>query len=127
MQYNVDNPEQYIDQLTDDRKYAIGKLRKSIPDHLPKGFVETVNYRMLGFVGPDTLYLNGYHRDPKLPFPFMNISSQKNHIGYYLMGIYGNMALFDWFVSEFTTSFKSKLDMGKVCFRFKKLTGFLIN
>ena len=119
MQYNADNPEQYIDQLPDDRKEAIGKLRKTILDNLPEGFIETISYGMIGYVVPHTLYPKGYHCDPELPLPFMNIASQKNHIALYHMGIYGNKVLLDWFVHEYTTSFKSKPDMGKGCFRFK--------
>jgi uncharacterized protein YdhG (YjbR/CyaY superfamily) len=120
MQYNVDNPEQYVNQLPDDRKEAIGKLRKSILDNLPEGFIETVSYGMIGYVVPHTLFPKGYHCNPELPLPFMNIASQKNHIALYHMGIYGNKELLEWFVTEYTTSFKSKLDMGKGCFRFKK-------
>jgi uncharacterized protein YdhG (YjbR/CyaY superfamily) len=120
MQYNADNPEQYVDQLPNDRKEAIGKLRKSILENLPEGFIETVSYGMIGYVVPHTLYPKGYHCDPKLPLPFMNIASQKNHIALYHMGIYGNKELLDWFVREYITSFKSKPDMGKGCFRFKK-------
>jgi uncharacterized protein YdhG (YjbR/CyaY superfamily) len=120
MQYNADNPEQYVDQLPDDRKEAIGKLRKSILDNLPEGFVETVSYGMIGYVVPHSIYPKGYHCDPKLPLPFMNIASQKNYIALYHMGIYGNKKLLDWFVNEYVLSFKSKPDMGKGCFRFKK-------
>lgn len=119
MQYNADNPEQYVDQLPDDRKEAISKLRKSILDNLHEGFIETISYGMIGYVVPHTLYPKGYTCDPKIPLPFMNIASQKNYIALYHMGIYGNKELLDWFVREYTTSFKLKLERGKGCFRFK--------
>ena len=120
MQYKADNPDQYIDQLPVDRKEAIGKLRQSILDNLPEGFMETVSYGMIGYVVPHSLYPKGYHSNPKLPLPFINIASQKNYISLYHMGIYGNNELFDWFITEYTKSFKSKPDMGKGCFRFRK-------
>ena len=120
MQYKADNPDQYIDQLPVDRKEAIGKLRQSILDNHLEGFMETVSYGMIGYVVPHSLYPKGYHSNPKLPLPFINIASQKNYISLYHMGIYGNNELFDWFITEYTKSFKSKPDMGKGCFRFRK-------
>ena len=78
MQLIADNPEQYVDQLPDDRKEAIGKLRKSILANLPEGFIETISYGMIGYIVPHTLYPNSYHFVPKVPLPVMNIASQKN-------------------------------------------------
>jgi len=120
MQINADTPDQYVDQLPEDRKEAIGKLRKSILDHLPEGFVETVSYGMLGYVVPHSIYPKGYHADPKLPLHFINIASQKNHIALYHMGIYGNKELLNWFLTEYRKIYTTKPDMGKGCFRFKK-------
>ena len=120
MQIKADSPDHYVDQLPDDRKEAISKLRKSILDNLPEGFIETVSYGMIGYVVPHTIYPKGYHADPKLPLPFMNIASQKNHIALYHMGIYSNKNLLDWFLNEYYKIYNSKPDMGKGCFRFKK-------
>jgi hypothetical protein len=52
----------------------------------------------------------------------MNIASQKNFIAFYHMGIYGNSDLMNWFVDEFPKYSKAKLDMGKSCVRFKKMS-----
>ena len=120
MQIKADTPEQYIDQLPVDRKQIISKLRKTILDNLPKGFVETISYGMLGYVIPHAIYPGGYHCDPKLPLPFINIASQKNYVALYHMGIYADKKLLDWFVSEYPKHCKTKLDMGKGCIRFKK-------
>lgn len=38
------------------------------------------------------------------------------------MGIYANNDLYEWFVSEYPKHCKYKLDMGKSCIRFKKMT-----
>jgi len=120
MQIHADSPEQYLDQLPDDRKEAVGKLRKTVIDNLPEGFVETIGYGMLGYVVPHSLYPAGYHCDPKLPLPFMNIASQKNYISVYHMGIYGNKELLEWFLNEYYKLYHAKPDMGKGCLRFKK-------
>src|SRR6476659_10684381 len=112
--------EDYINQLPDDRKVAFQQLRKVIKDNIPLGFEETLSYGMIGFVVPHSIYPKGYHCDPKLPLPFINIASQKNFIALYHMGIYMNTELFDWLVNEYPKHTKQKLDMGKSCIRFKK-------
>ena len=111
----------YLINLPEERKEAFNKLREVILINLPKGFEECINYGMIGYVVPHSIYKNGYHCDPKLPLPFMNIASQKNFIAFYHMGIYGNSDLMNWFVSEFPNHSKAKLDMGKSCIRFKKM------
>lgn len=121
MQYEATTPEDYIDQLPEDRKSPVGTLRKTILDNLPKGFEEGINYKMLGYYVPLSAYPDGYHCNPKLPVPFMNVASQKNFVALYHMGIYAKKELLDWFVAEYPKHSKYKLDMGKSCIRFKKV------
>ena len=120
MQSKAATPEEYVESLPDDRREAINKLRKVIRKNLPKGFAEEMSYGMIGYVVPHKLYPKGYHCDPKLPLPFLNIASQKNFIALYHMGIYMNPKLLDWFTNEYPKHSKKKLDMGKSCLRFKK-------
>ncbi len=114
-------PQEYIDNLPEDRKKIIIKLRKVILDNLPKEFEEQMSYGMLGYVVPHSIYPNGYHVNPKLPLPFLNLASQKNFIAVYHMGMYAKKELLDWFVTEYPKHCKRKLDMGKSCVRFKKI------
>ncbi|CAM1359643.1 conserved hypothetical protein [Tenacibaculum sediminilitoris] len=88
---------------------------------MPKGFEEGINYNMIGYYVPHSKYPDGYHCNPKLPLPFMNLASQKNSINLYHSGIYAKKELYDWFVAEYPKYSKRKLDMGKSCIRFKKL------
>lgn len=120
MQIKADTPEQYIDQLPEERKIAISKLRQTILDNLPEGFAETMSYGMIGYVVPLSVYPAGYRCDPKLPLPFMNIASQKSHIVVHHLGLYGSKDLLDWFTNEYTKNVKEKPDIGKGCIRFKK-------
>lgn len=113
-------PDTFTISLPEDRKLAIEKMRLILKNNLPSGFEEAISYGMLGYVVPHSLYPKGYHCDPKLPLPFINIASQKNFIALYHMGIYADKELLDWFVSEYPKYSKSKLDMGKSCIRFKK-------
>lgn len=121
MQYEATTADEYINQIPDERKAPITKLRNVILDNLPKGFEEGINYKMIGYYVPHSGYPDGYHCDPKLPLPFINIASQKNFIAVYHMGIYANKKLMDWFVTEYPKHCKYKLDMGKSCVRFKKI------
>lgn len=111
----------YLDNLPEERKDSFISLRKVILSNLPEGFEECINYGMIGYVVPHSIYPAGYHCDTKLPLPFMNIANQKNFIAFYHMGIYGNQDLMNWFVNEFPKYSKAKLDMGKSCIRFKKM------
>jgi len=121
MTIEAKTPEEYIEKLPGERKEAVSKLRDVIKNNLPKGFEECINYKMIGFVVPHSLYPNGYHVDPKLPLPFINIASQKNFVALYHSGIYANPKLHDWFVAEYPKHMKTKLDMGKSCIRFKNI------
>lgn len=113
-------PEQYLSELPGDKKEVMLQLRNVIRDNLPKGFEEVISYGMLGYVVPHSIYPNGYHCNPKLPLPFINLASQKNFITLHHMGIYANKELLDWFVNEYPKHCKAKIDMGKSCIRFKK-------
>jgi uncharacterized protein YdhG (YjbR/CyaY superfamily) len=121
MRYEATSPEDYISQLPEERQEPIKKIRQIILDNLPKGMEEQMNYGMLGFVIPHSVYPDGYHCDPKTPLPFMNLASQKNFIAVYHMGMYAKKEVLDWFTEEYAKRCKYKLDMGKSCVRFKKI------
>lgn len=121
MKIDANSPKEYIEKLPEDRKKALSKLRSAIKKNLPKGFKETMSYGMIGYVVPKNIYPNGYHCDPNLPLPFINIASQKNFIALYHSGIYADPNLLEWFQAEYPKHSNAKLDMGKSCIRFKKL------
>ena len=121
MQSKAATVEEYLEELPDDRKAAIGKLRKEIKKNLPKGFKEVMGYGMIGYVVPHSMYPAGYHCNPEQPLPFINVASQKNFIAVYHMGVYSNNDLLRWFTNEYPKHSKKKLDMGKSCIRFKNV------
>ena len=120
MKSTAKTPEDYINSLPQERKEIMEELRKVILKNLPKGFVEVMSYGMLGYVVPHSKYPKGYHCDPKLPLPFINLASQKNFIALYHMGIYADIKLMNWFTNEYSKLELAKLDIGKSCIRFKK-------
>jgi uncharacterized protein YdhG (YjbR/CyaY superfamily) len=127
MPNSIKTPVEYISSLPEDRKKSIQEIRKVILKNLPKGFEETINYGMLTYVVPHTIYPKGYHCDPKLPLPFISLASQKNFIALYHMGIYADKELLKWFTEEYKKHTTAKLDMGKSCIRFKNLNAVPID
>lgn len=109
-----------INALPADRQQAIQALRTCIKKKLPKGFEEGIQYGMISYYVPHSLYPKGYHCDSKQPLPFLSIASQKNFIAIYHMGLYADPALLDWFTKAYAQANAGKLDMGKSCIRFKK-------
>lgn len=121
MQSTETSPEAYLLSLPEDRKQAMSTLRDIIKQNLPKGFEETMQYGMISYVVPHSIYPNGYHCKPKDALPFISIGSQKNFIVLHHLGIYGDTDLLDWFLQAYTKVSTSKIDMGKGCVRFKKM------
>lgn len=120
MKIEANTPDEYLQKIPQERQAPMRALRDTIRKNLPPGFHEEMIYGMIGYVVPHSLYPNGYHVDPKLPLPFINIASQKNFIAFYHMGIYADTELLNWFTTEYPNHMKTKLDMGKSCIRFKK-------
>jgi uncharacterized protein YdhG (YjbR/CyaY superfamily) len=121
MKSNSSTIEQYLIELPEERKLPMNTLRNIIKNNIPEGFEEVLSYGMIGYVVPHSVYPNGYHCNPKLPLPFINIGSQKNFIVLHHLGIYGSSEILDWFITEYPKHAKHKLDMGKGCVRFKKI------
>jgi hypothetical protein len=121
MKTTAKSPKEYLESLPEERRKVIAKLRNVIRKNLPKGFKEVMNCGMIGYVIPHSLYPPGYHCDPEQPLPFMNISSQKNHVAVYNMAIYADKNLLAWFTKEYQKQTNEKLSAGKSCLRFTNL------
>lgn len=116
----INTPEEYFNNLPEERKASVSKLRDTILENLPAGFEEQITYGMLGYVIPLGLYPPGYHCTPEQALPFINVGSQKNFIVMHHLGLYAFTDLLEWFQAEYPKHAKYKLDMGKGCVRFKK-------
>lgn len=112
--------KQYLASLPAERRTAIKAIRKVILANLDDGYEEGMQYGMIGYYVPHSIYPPGYHCDPAQPLCFAGLASQKNHMALYLMCIYSDAKLAVWFKAQWVKSGK-RLDMGKSCIRFKKL------
>ncbi len=121
MQSKAQSPEDYIEEIQEERRPYFEKLRKTILNNIPDGFSEEMSYWMIGYVVPHNIYPDWYHCKPELPLPFISIANQKWFIALYHMWIYANKELEEWFVGEYKKVCKYKLDMWKSCVRFKRM------
>ena len=120
MQSKATTVQQYLAELPADRRAAIESVRRVILKNLDPVFKEGMQYGVIGYYVPHRVYPAGYHCDPKQPLPFAGLASQKNHMSVYLGCVYGDGEREHRFREAWAKTGK-KLDMGKVCVRFKKL------
>lgn len=120
MQSKAKTVAEYLKELPAERREVIAAVREVMLANLGEGFEEGMNYGMMGYYVPHSLYPAGYHCDPKQPLPFAGLAAQKNAYSLYLMHLYMDQAAVDRFVKAWKGTGK-KLDMGKSCIRFKKL------
>ena len=120
MQSKATTVAEYLAELPEDRRKAISALRKVIKANLGKGFKEGMQYGMIGYFVPHSIYPAGYHCTPEQPLPFASLASQKNHMAFYSFFLYQDPEALKQFQDEWKAS-EQKLDMGKSCVRFKKV------
>ncbi|MFN3191245.1 MAG: DUF1801 domain-containing protein [Aureliella sp.] len=116
----VKTVQEYLSSLSPDRLEAIKKLRSVVKKNLPKGYEEGIQYGMIGYYVPHSIYPAGYHCDSSQPLPFAQIASQKSYIALHLFCIYGHDELQSWFREEYAKTGK-RLNMGKSCVRFRSI------
>jgi len=111
--------EAYFEELPEERRELMRALRETILTNLPVGFEECMQYGMVSYVVPHSIYPAGYHCDPRQALPFMSIAAQKHYSSLYHMGLYQGLLL-DWFLQNWPKHSSRKPDMGKSCIRFRK-------
>lgn len=121
MQSKAATVEEYLNELSPDRREAIEAVRNEVLKNLPAGYEEGMTYGMIGYYVPHSIYPAGYHCDPKQPLPFVNIASQKNHMAVYMFCAYTDPETKAEFIRAYEATGK-KMDMGGSCVRFKKLS-----
>lgn len=117
MQSEAKTVKEYLENLPEDRKQQILDVRDVILKNLPKGIEENMNWGMISYEVPLSVYPDTYNRQPLM---FAALASQKNHMAVYLSGIYSNDELREKFISDYKKTGK-RMDMGKSCVRFKKI------
>lgn len=124
MQSKATSVAQYLAALPDDRRASVEAVRKVILANLDAKYEEGMQYGMIGYYVPLSVFPDGYHCDPRQGLPFAGLASQKGYMSLYLMSLYMSddpakePPPLGWFRAAWARSGK-KLDMGKSCIRFK--------
>lgn len=105
----------YLESLPAERRAAIEKVREVILENLPKGYQESISLGMLAYSVPLSHLSDTYNGQPLW---YAALASQKNYMAVYLMTVYGDKKMEQWFRARYKACGK-KLDMGKSCIRFK--------
>ena len=117
MQSDATTVEDYLATLPDDRREALSAIRDTVNANLDDGFAEGMEYGMVTWGIPLERYPTTYNGKP---LGVVSLASQKNHLALYLMCLYADDGLEDWFRQQYVDR-GMRLDMGKSCVRFKRL------
>jgi hypothetical protein len=117
MRFDAATVEEYLESLPDDRRAAVERVRDVILEHLPEGYVETMNWGMISYEVPPEIHPDTYNGQPLL---YAGLASQKRHMAVYLSGVYADPDALEAFTADYGASGKP-LDMGKSCVRFTEI------
>lgn len=116
----AESVQAYLSALPDDRRALVEAIRATILAALPAGYEEGIQYGMIGYYVPHSVFAPGYHCDPKQPLPFAGLASQKGYVSLHLPCLYMSAERSERFAQAWQATGK-KLDMGKGCVRIKAL------
>jgi hypothetical protein len=109
--------EEYLSKLPVERKEALQAVRQVILSNLPTGYEEVMNWGMITYQVPLSVYPDTYNKKPLM---YAALASQKNYVALYLTRIYMDNLTRREFEAKYLATGK-KYDVGKSCVRFRKL------
>lgn len=109
--------DEYLADLPEERREAIGTVRDVILANLPAGYEEVMRWGMITYEVPLAVEPDTYNGRPLM---YAALASQKNHMAVYLTGVYADDEARERFLEAYRATGK-RLDMGKSCIRFRKL------
>ena len=90
--------DEYLDELSEDRRASMETARKVILDNIPEGYEEIMQFGMIGYVIPLERYPVTYNGQA---LQAVALCSQKNYMSLYLMNVYGDKDTQEWFEEEY--------------------------
>jgi uncharacterized protein YdhG (YjbR/CyaY superfamily) len=107
----------YLAQLPPERRDVVERVRELILQHLPEGYVETMNWGMISYEIPLEHYPDTYNGKP---LNYLAFAAQKNNYSLYMNNVYQDPALMAKLEQGFADA-GLKMNMGKSCLRFTRL------
>jgi uncharacterized protein YdhG (YjbR/CyaY superfamily) len=117
MQSDAETINEYLSELSEERRAMIETVRQVILDHLPEGYKEAVSWGMITYQVPLATYPDTYNKKPLM---YAAIASQKRHVSLYLTPIYMDEDRREAFEAAYKATGK-RYDAGKSCVRFRSL------
>lgn len=108
--------EEYLSEISDDRRGDVESVRALILESLPAGYVETMRWGMITYEVPLETFPNTYNDKPLM---FIALAAQKRHLALYLTNVAFISGGEEAFKMKYVETGK-KLDMGRSCLRFKR-------
>jgi len=107
---------EYLAEVSEDRRGDVETVRALILENLPAGYVETMRWGMITYEVPLETYPDTYNGKPLM---FAALAAQKRHLALYLTNVAFVRGGEETFKTRYLATGK-KLDMGRSCLRFKK-------
>ena len=107
--------DQYLAEVSEDRRGDVETVRDLILENLPDGYVETMRWGMITYEVPLDTYPDTYNGKPLM---FAALAAQKRHLALYLTNVAFVKGGEEAFKTKYLATGK-KLDMGRSCLRFK--------
>ena len=120
MQSKAKTVADYLKELPADRRAAVETIRRTMKANVSAEIEEVMQYGMISYVIPHSVFPDGYHCAPEQPVPYAAVASQKQHLSVYLMPPYIMTEIGTWIRDEYKRKGR-KLDMGKSCIRVKDI------
>jgi hypothetical protein len=114
--------EEYLAELSEDRRAVVAQVRQMILDHLPLGYRESMNWGMITYEIPLEDYPDTYNGQP---LGYIALAAQKHYYSLYLLGVYADSEQEAVLRKAYAEAGK-RLDIGKSCLRFRKLDDLLM-
>jgi hypothetical protein len=111
-------PDEYLATLPDDRREAIRQVVEVVRQNLPVGFEEGMQVGMIAWYVPLSRLPETYNGQP---LGLAAVANQKHYMSLYLNSVYGDPETEAWFRQAYAASGR-RLDMGKSCVRFRRLS-----
>jgi uncharacterized protein YdhG (YjbR/CyaY superfamily) len=109
--------EEYLAELSPERREIVETVRTTILENLPAGYQEAMNWGMITYQVPLSIHSETYNGKPLM---YVALASQKNYLSLYLTGVYIDTEARQAFEAAYRATGK-RMDIGKSCVRFRKL------
>ena len=117
MRSSASTVAEYLGELPEERRAAMGAVRQVILQNLPRGYEEVMNWGMITYQVSLETYPDTYNKKPLM---YAALAAQKNHMAVYLTAIYMDEKASQEFEEAYLATGK-RYDVGKSCVRFKDL------